>query len=81
MKKLLAIIAFVLVASVPNLYSQSKHYSDYNLRRAAELIESSEVEEAKRLVDGHIEEYPDDAYAYLLKAVILRAEENLSSAL
>lgn len=81
MKKLLAIITFVLVASAPNLYGQNKNYSDYNLIRAAELIEEEEYQQGLDLVKEHLTEYPHDADAYVVSTIAYYAQGEYMTAL
>lgn len=82
MKKsvLLAAMSFLLV--LPSVgYAQKNEESDYNLRKAYELLEKNDQSEAIKYLNQQIEEYPKSVEAYAMRARVLMEQKKYGSAL
>lgn len=74
MKPIIILTALALLAGVPEVTAQKKQYSDYNLRRAAELMDENKYNEAGYLIDQHLKEFSNDSDAYILRGCKYRDE-------
>ena len=74
MKPIIILTALALLAGVPEATAQKKQYSDYNLRRASELMDENKYQEAGRLIDQHLKEFPNDSDAHILRGCKYRDE-------
>lgn len=81
MKKILSIIAVLLVMGLQVCYAQKNQPSDYNLRKAIEFMEKNEGEEALKYVNLQIQDTPKSSDAYMLRSAIYNAQEKYGSAL
>lgn len=72
MKPIIILTALALLAGVPEVAAQKKQYSDYNLRRATELLEKNKSQEAVHWIDEHLKMYPNDSDAFALRACAYR---------
>ena len=76
---LLAITVFLGLATTAN--AQKKKESDYNLRKAYELLEKNDESEALKYINQQIEEYPKSADAYVMRARIYQNQGKFGNAL
>ena len=81
MKNIIILIVAAILTGTQCGYAQKKQYSDYNLRKAMELLDDNNPKEALRYVEKQLEEFPDDAGAYLIRAGVHRDEKHYSQAL
>ena len=70
MKKLLLTMVLLLVMGMQSSYAQKNQPSDYNLRKAYELMEQNDDKEAMKYVNLYIKENPKGAYAYLMRSTL-----------
>ena len=83
MKNTLLLIAMsILLAAMPSVVNAQKNEeSDYNLRKAYELLENKEEAEALKYINKQIEEYPKSANAYGMRARLLFEQKKYGAAL
>lgn len=83
MKNTLLLIAMsILLAAMPlTVNAQKNKESDYNLRKAYELLEKNDENEAIKYINLQIEEYPKSVDAYALRARVLMNQNKFGSAL
>ena len=81
MKNIIILIVVAILTGTQCGYAQKKQYSDYNLRKAMELLDDNNPKEALRYVEKQLEKFPDDAGAYLIRAGVHRDEKHYSQAL
>lgn len=62
-------------------YAQSNHSSDYNMRKAYEMLDKNDEKEAMKYINQQIKEYPNSADAYVLRARVYHTNENYGAAL
>ena len=70
--KMLILIIVVIFYTGQSVYAQKKQYSDYNLRRATELLGKNKSQEAAHWIDEHLKMYPNDSDAFALRACAYR---------
>ena len=70
--KMLILIIVVIFYTGQSVYAQKKQYSDYNLRRATELLGKNKPQEAAHWIDEHLKMYPNDSDAFALRACAYR---------
>ena len=70
--KMLILIIVVIFYTGQSVYAQKKQYSDYNLRRATELLGKNKSQEAVHWIDEHLKMYPNDSDAFALRACAYR---------
>ena len=78
---LLIAISFLLVGIPSIANAQTKKESDYNLRKAYELLEKNDQSEAMKYLNQQIEEYPKSVEAYAMRARVLMEQNKNGSAL
>ena len=82
MKKSVLLVAMSILLSLPSVMNaQKKEESDYNLRKAYELLEKNDQSEAIKYINQQIEEYPKSVEAYALRARVLMEQKKYGSAL
>ena len=81
MKKLIVVSVALLVCGINAVFAQKSQPSDYNLRKAFELLEKNEEKDALKYVNKQIEDYPKSADAYVVRAQIYRQNELYGDAL
>lgn len=67
MKKLVLLACLLCIALQPG-FAKKKPVSDYNIKKAAELYEEQDYTKGMEYLNLHLEEYPNDADAFFLKA-------------
>ena len=79
---LLSIAMSFLLAAMPSVANAQKDKeSDYNLRKAYELLEKNDQSEAMKYLNQQIEEYPKSVEAYAMRARVLMEQTKYGSAL
>lgn len=82
MKKSVLLVAMSILLALPSvMYAQKKEESDYNLRKAYELLEKNDQSEALKYINQQIEEYPKSVEAYAMRARVLMEQKKYGSAL
>ena len=82
MKKSVLLVAMSILLSLPSVMNaQKKEESDYNLRKAYELLEKNDQSEALKYINQQIEEYPKSVEAYAMRARVLMEQKKYGSAL
>lgn len=83
MKNALLLIAMsFLLAAMPSVANAQKDKeSDYNLRKAYELLEKNDQSEAMKYLNQQIEEYPKSVEAYAMRARVLMEQNKYGNAL
>ena len=81
MKNLFTLIALLLIVGVQVGYTQKKQYSDYNIRKAMEYIEENNLDNALQSLETHIQEFPTQPQAYLVRAFVYKEQNNFDLAL
>ena len=74
-------MSFLLVAMPSVANAQKDKESDYNLRKAYELLEKNDQSEAMKYLNQQIEEYPKSVEAYAMRARVLMEQNKNGSAL
>ncbi len=74
------IVVMVFLAGFDG-YAQNRGQSDYNLRKAIELMENGDNVEAMEYLDRQLEETPENADAYLLRGQLHFYQEKYGDAL
>ncbi len=78
----LLIVMFILLAAMPSVANAQKDKeSDYNLRKAYELLEKNDQSEAMKYLNQQIEEYPKSVEAYAMRARVLMEQNKYGGAL
>lgn len=80
MKKFL-LLTCLLCATLQPGFAKKKPISDYNIKKAAELYEEQDYTKGMEYINLHLEEYPNDADAFFLKAWFHSACEEYGQAL
>ena len=80
-KKVLLLVMSFLLALPSSVNAQKNKESDYNLRKAYELLEKNDENEAIKYINMQIEEYPKSVDAYALRARVLMNQNKFGSAL
>ena len=78
---LLIVISFLLAVMPSIANAQKNKESDYNLRKAYELLEKNDQSEAMKYLNQQIEEYPKSVEAYAMRARVLMEQNKNGSAL
>ena len=82
MKKSVLVAAMSFLLALPSVgYAQKNEESDYNLRKAYELLEKNDQSEAIKYLNQQIEEYPKSVEAYAMRARVLMEQKKFGSAL
>lgn len=82
MKKSVLVAAMSFLLALPSVgYAQKNEESDYNLRKAYELLEKNDQSEAIKYLNQQIEEYPKSVEAYAMRARVLMEQKKYGSAL
>lgn len=82
MKKSVLVAAMSFLLALPSVgYAQKNKESDYNLRKAYELLEKNDQSEALKYINQQIEEYPKSVEAYAIRARLLMEQNKFGSAL
>lgn len=78
----LSIAMSFLLAAMPSVANAQKDKeSDYNLRKAYELLEKNDQSEAMKYLNQQIEEYPKSVEAYAMRARVLMEQNKYGNAL
>ena len=80
-KTVLLLVMSFLLALPSSVNAQKNKESDYNLRKAYELLEKNDENEAIKYINMQIEEYPKSVDAYALRARVLMNQNKFGSAL
>lgn len=81
MKNYLLIILLMCLGTYSS-YGQKKQASDYNLKKAIEILDNGgDREEAMQYLDLQLEETPQNADAYMAKAAVYRAQKRYDKTL
>lgn len=80
MKKIL-LLTCLLCATLQVGFAKKKPVSDYNLKKAVELLEEQDYTKGMEYVTRHLEEYPNDADALAIKAGFHTAQNEYGKAL
>ena len=79
---LLSIAMSFFLAAMPSVANAQKDKeSDYNLRKAYELLEKNDQSEAMKYLNQQIEEYPKSVEAYAMRARVLMEQNKYGGAL
>ena len=78
---LLISISFLLAVMPSIANAQKNKESDYNLRKAYELLEKNDQSEAMKYLNQQIEEYPKSVEAYAMRARVLMEQNKYGGAL
>lgn len=82
MNKSVLIAAMSFLLALPSVgYAQKNEESDYNLRKAYELLEKNDQSEAMKYINQQIEEYPKSADGYAMRARVLLDQKKYGGAL
>ena len=82
MKNSILLLAITILLSIATTaHAQKNEESDYNLRKAYELLENKEEAEALKYINKQIEEYPKSANAYGMRARLLFEQQKYGAAL
>ncbi len=79
MKKIFLLLAVIIMASMQPMVAQKS--SDYNLRKAMELLEKNDEEGALEYVNAHLKENPTSADGLIMRVKIYRYQEKYGLAL
>ena len=71
----------ILLTFPSTITAQKNEESDYNLRKAYELLENKEEAEALKYINKQIEEYPKSVNAYGMRARLLFEQQKFGGAL
>ena len=78
---LLLFVMSILLVFPLTVTAQKDKESDYNLRKAYELLEKNDESEALKYINLQIEEYPKSVDAYALRARVFMEQQKYGSAL
>ena len=82
MKNSILLLAITILLNLATTaQAQKNEESDYNLRKAYELLENKEEAEALKYINKQIEEYPKSANAYGMRARLLFEQQKYGAAL
>lgn len=82
MKNSILLLAITILLSIATTaQAQTNKESDYNLRKAYELLENKEEAEALKYINKQIEEYPKSVNAYGMRARLLFEQKKYGAAL
>ena len=81
MKKNLLIAFMLMFMSLQMCYAQKNQTSDYNLRKAYEMLDQDNDNEALKYVNQQIKETPKLAEAYVVRGSVYYGQEKYGSAL
>ena len=70
-----------MFCSAQMTFAQNTNTSDYNMRKAYEMLEKNDDREAMKYINQQIKEYPNSADAYVLRARVYHTNENYGAAL
>ena len=78
---LLLVVMSILLVFPLTVTAQKNKESDYNLRKAYELLEKNDQNEAMKYLNQQIEEYPKSVEAYAMRARVLMEQNKYGNAL
>ena len=81
MKKILSITTVLLIMGLQMCYAQKNQSSDYNLRKAFEMLEQNDEKEALKYVNQHITDNPKLSNGYMLRASLYQHQKKYGQAL
>lgn len=81
MKKKLFSVIVLLIMAAQICFAQKDQASDYNLRKAYELLEQNDEKEAMKYVSQHITDNPKLSNGYILRAGIYKRNKKYGQAL
>lgn len=82
MKKSVLLVTMSILLAIPSIgYAQKNEESDYNLRKAYELLEKNDQSEALKYINQQIDEYPKSSNAYAMRARVLMDQKKYGGAL
>ena len=81
MKKFLLTTAIVLFMGLQLCYAQKNQSSDYNLRKAYELLEQKDEKETLKYINLYIKENPKESQGYIFRAGLYQRQKKYGQAL
>lgn len=81
MKKVLLTTALLLVMGLQLCFAQKSQSSDYNLRKAYEMLEQKDEKEALKYINQHIKDNPKSSDGYIFRAGLYQRQKKYGQAL
>lgn len=81
MKKVLLTTALLLIMGLHLCFAQKSQSSDYNLRKAYELLEQKDEKEAMKYINQYINENPKSSNGYIFRAGLYQNQNKFGQAL